>query len=469
MLTSESILLTIAHMETKKSTQVVVIGAGYAGLASALALQDSGVEVLVLEAADRVGGRIFSEVQADGTVVDHGGQWVGPTQHRLHAYADRFGVDRFKTYTQGSNLELWCDGTIRGFGLVGPDDGPGIEAYAEATARIDALARTVNLERPDLTPNAYELDSETAQSYFERTVPDADARLRLALAVQGVWTVEPRDLSMLHLLFYVASAGDFEQLMEAENCAQDSRFFGGAQEPANRIAAHLGDAVLLGTRVLAVHQEVDHVRVMTDRGEVTASHVISTLPPQAAARLHVTPDLPLAKRRFTAKSVMGDVAKIHLGYETPFWRAKGFSGEAVTYGAPMVGVIFDNSPDDASRGVLVCFVYADRLREWLTLDAEARRSEVVSTLVRMFGAEAEDMTWYNEKVWSNDEFAGGGYAATPAPGAWIEHAESGWRTPVGRIHWAGTETASVWNGYIDGAISSGERAAAEVLDARSAL
>ncbi|MDA3146558.1 FAD-dependent oxidoreductase [Leucobacter sp. UCMA 4100] len=450
-------------MQTTKSTEVIVIGAGYAGLASALTLHDAGTCVLVLEANDRVGGRIFSEAQPDGTIVDHGGQWIGPTQHRLHAYADRFDVGRFKTYTGGANLELWHDGTVRGFGLVGPEDGPGIEAYAEATARIDELARTVNLEQPALTPNAEALDSETAHSYFERTVADPDARLRLALAVQGVWTVELRDLSMLHLLFYVAAAGDFEQLMEAENCAQDSRFFGGAQEPANRIAAHLGDAVRLGTRVLEVHQEDDRVRVVTDQGEYTAQHVISTLPPQAASRVRFTPELPLAKRRFVAKSVMGDVAKIHVGYQTPFWRTKGFSGEAVTYGAPMVGVIFDNSPDDAASGVLVCFVYADRLREWQALDAEARREEVIATLVRMFGEEARAALWYTEKNWSNDEFAGGGYAATPAPGTWIEHAAAGWREPVGRLHWAGTETASVWNGYIDGAIRSGERAAAEIL------
>lgn len=447
-------------------TAVAVVGAGYAGLSAALKLHDAGEEVLVLEAADRVGGRIFTGALADGTPVDHGGQWAGPTQHRLLGLAERFGVETFPTYADGANVELWHDGAVRHFTIAGPEDGPGMDEYIRATARIDALATTVDLENPAATPNAEDLDSETAHSYFERTVPDEDARLRLALAVQGVWTVEPRDISMLHLLFYVASAGSFEQLMEVEDCAQDRRFVAGAQAPALRIAELLGERVRLGCEVTRIEQDGDAVTLETSRGAVVADRVVFALPPSAAAKVRFSPRLPDARVRWWAKSPMGDVAKIHVAYPTPFWRERGLSGEVSAYGDPAVGVVFDNSPQDASTGVLVCFVYADRLRRWAALDGAARRAEVLDLLTRVFGEDAAEPVEYVEKIWNEDAFAGGGYAANPVPGTWIEYGERGWREPVGRIHWAGTETASVWNGYMDGAISSGYRAADEVLAAR---
>ena len=159
---------------------------------------------------------------------------------------------------------------------------------------------------------------------------------------------------------------------------------------------------------------------------------------------------------------MGDVAKVHAIYSTPFWRTAGRSGIATLYSDSPVGVVFDNSPDDASYGALVAFVYGDRLRAWGALDDDARRHHVLEALVRLHGPEAADLVDYVEKDWTRDPFSGGGYVANPAPGAWFEHGAAGWRNPHGRIHWAGTETASRWYGYVDGAIESGQRAAAEV-------
>src|SRR5882757_7575962 len=241
----------------------VIVGAGYSGLSAALALHDAGTDVLVLEGSDRVGGRVWSERIAiesgtDGALIfDHGGQWVGPTQTRLLAAAERFGCATFPTYNTGSHLELWTDGVCRPFRDAGP---------------VDALANTIDLENPTATPHLAEWDGETVQSYLDRTVSDKDARLRMALAVQGVWTVEPRDISLFHLLFYVASAGGFDQLMETEGCAQERRFSAGAQAPALAIAAHLGDRIVLNTAVRHVETLDDGRAVVeTDRGQVLAS------------------------------------------------------------------------------------------------------------------------------------------------------------------------------------------------------
>lgn len=452
--------------ELPPKATVVVVGAGYAGLSAALALHDDGADVLVLEGSDRVGGRVLSERVDGGLVVDHGGQWVGPMQTRLLAAAERFGCATFPTYNTGDHLELWSDGVTRPFRGAGPDDAPGVDAYVAAADVIDELAATIDLDDPTAHDRLTEWDSETVQSYLDRTVDDEAARLRLALAVQGVWTVEPRDISLFHLLFYVASAGGFDQLMETEGCAQERRFTDGAQSVALAIAAHLGDRVVLDAPVRHVATlDRGGVRVDTDRGQILADRVVVAASPGAAVRIRFTPPLPQARNRWMERTPMGDVAKIHTVYDTPFWRADGHSGEATAYGDNAVGVVFDNSPDDAGVGVLVSFVYADRQHRWATLSPERRRADVLATLTALFGARAGEPLQYMEKLWPDDPWAHGGYAANPAPGVWTEHGASGWRTACGPIHWAGTETSSVWNGYIDGAIASGQRAAAEITTA----
>lgn len=445
---------------------VVVVGAGYSGLSAALALQDDGIDVLVLEGSDRVGGRVFSEASADGLVLDHGGQWVGPTQTRLLAAAERFGCPTFPTYNTGDHLELWSDGICRPFRGAGPVGAPGVEQYIVAADAIDELATTIDLENPTATAQLAEWDSETVQSYFDRTVADEDARRRLALAVQGVWTVEPRDISLFHLLFYVASAGGFDQLMETDGCAQERRFTAGAQSVALAIAEHLGNRIRLNTPVWHIETlSSGGVLVDTARGQVRADRVVVATSPGAGVRIRFTPPLPQSRNRWMERSPMGDVAKIHTVYDSPFWRAEGLSGEATAYGDHPVGVVFDNSPEDGSVGVLVSFVYADRQHRWSALPAAQRRADVLATLSALFGERAADPVRYTEKIWPDDPWAHGGYAANPAPGVWFEHGRTGWRTACGPVHWAGTETSSVWNGYIDGAIASGHRAAAEISSA----
>jgi len=465
MMTHDTVGATMRPVPPRAA--VVVVGAGYAGLSAALALQERGIDVVVLEGSDRVGGRVLSEDLEEGLVVDHGGQWVGPTQPNLLAAADRFGCDTFATYDTGRHLELWTDGVCRPFRGSGPHDGAGVAAFDAAIDLIDAMADTIDRDNPTATERLEEWDSQTVQSFFDATVADADARTRLALSVQGVWTVEPRDISLFHFLFYVASAGGYEQLMETEGCAQERRFVRGAQSVALAMADHLGDRVHLSARVSGIHQTDTGVQVETDRGGVSASHVVVAASPGAAVRINFSPALPVSRHRWMERSPMGDVAKIHAVYDIPFWREDGLSGQATVYGEPAVGVVFDNSPPDGNTGVLVSFVYADRFHRWSALPADQRRAEVLSTLEKLFGARAAAPTHYTEKLWPQDPWAFGGYAANPAPGVWFEHGATGWRKPCGRIHWAGTETAAVWNGYIDGAISSGQRAADEIITAVS--
>ncbi|WP_317617367.1 flavin monoamine oxidase family protein [Streptomyces antnestii] len=448
-------------------SEVVIVGGGYAGLAAALQLHDSGIDFTLIEAADRVGGRVLTEISPAGVTLDHGGQWVGPTQTHLRALADRFGCATFPTWETGKHVEVWRDGTTVPYVGAAPADGPGIAEYHRVAGLLDELARTVDTTHPWRTPRFAEWDAQTAESFFRAQTGDVDARRRLALSVQGLWCAEPYEISLFHVLFYIAAAGGYEQLMETRGCAQDSRFTAGAAGPARAVADLLGDRVRLDTAALSIEYDEDSVRVHTASTVFEARRAIVALPPQAVRTVRFSPGLPVSREGWLSHSPMGRVAKVHAVYDTPFWRDAGLSGVATLYDDGPVGVVFDNSPHDASHGVLVGFVYGDRVSGWCELDDARRREAVLTSFTSVVGERAAHPLDYTEKTWSQDPFARGGYEAYVTPGGWTGYGRRGWREPTQAVHWAGTETATVWNGYIDGAISSGRRAAGEVAAALS--
>lgn len=449
--------------------EVAVVGAGYAGLTAAWRLAGAGVDVLLVEAGDRVGGRVFSQVSPSGVRIDHGGQWIGPSQRRFRALAAEFGCATFPTWEAGRHVEVRGDGSRVRYTGGAPESGPGIAEYERITAVLDDLARTVDLDRPWDTPRFAEFDARSAEEFFREQTEDEDALERLALAIQGVWCAEPREISFFHVLFYLASGGGYEQLMETGGCAQDSRFSDGADAVARALAKSLGGRIRLGDPVLSIRQTAHGVEVLTGRTVVRARRAVVAVPPAAVERITFDPVLPAERLGWVRHSPMGRVAKVHAVYETPFWRAEGCSGIATLYGDRPVGVVFDNSPEDAARGALVAFVYGDRLDRWAALTDAERRREVLAALSEVVGSRAGEPIDYVEKIWPRTGWTIGGYECFVTPGGWTGYGRHGWREPCDRIHWAGTETASVWHGYIDGAISSGERAAHEVIGALEAV
>ncbi|KAB2810618.1 FAD-dependent oxidoreductase [Pimelobacter simplex] len=439
---------------------VAIVGAGYAGLAAALDLTAAGRKVVVLEAGDRVGGRVWTRAE-DGVLVDHGGQWVGPAQTAFLRWADRFGCARFPTYDAGTHLELWPDEAPLPHVSGEHPDAHDARGYDDLVARLDELAAQVDPEHPEACGSLAEWDSRTFDDWLRATTGSPDALRRMRLVVQGLWACEPREVSLFHVLFYVAAGGGLDPLLGTLGGAQDSRFTDGADGPARAAAALLGDAVRLGSPVTTVVWDDDGATLTTSTGTVRARRVVVTGTPPAQSRIAFSPLLPAARRRWLARSPMGDVAKVHVTYATPFWRARGLSGQLTTYDGSAVAYTFDNSPADGSRGVVAAFVYGDDYRSWSAQPAEARRKAVLDVL-GVLGEEAARPLAYHERLWPEEPWAEGAYAAVPTPGTWLAHA-GGRREPVGPLHWAGTETAGIGNGYVDGAIRSGERAAAEVL------
>ncbi len=458
---SDAISSRRAHAERR--ADVAIVGAGLAGLTAARRLVAAGIEVVVLEARNRVGGRTYTRPASDGTLLDLGGQWIGPTQQRIGALTAEVGAATYKTYDTGLNVSFQ-NGVRATYSGAIPTVDPQVGGdVIEGLLNLNLMAQEVPLEAPWLAPSAADWDAQTLATWLRDNVPSASARQLMELGVQAVFSAEARDLSLLHFLFYVHSAGSLTNLLGVTGGAQESRFAHGAQSVANAVAAALGERVILGAPAHGIAHDDRGVRVEAEGVTVSAERAIVAIPPPLAGRLRYSPPLPGLRDQLTQRTPMGSVYKVHCLYETPFWRDEGLTGQVSSDAGP-VRIPFDNSPPGGRPGVLLGFVEGDEARWWARRPADERREAVLACLAGYFGARAAQPREYVEFSWAEEEWTRGCYAAYMPTGVWTMYGEA-LRAPIGRLHWAGTETATVWNGYMDGAVQSGERAAAEVLAA----
>ena len=445
-------------MAQTRDADAVVIGAGLAGLAAARALHAAGREAVVLEARDRVGGRTLNEPIGDDKVVEIGAQWVGPTQDRVLALIGELGLETFPTHVAGVNI-FEREGRLGRYSGTIPKVNPvGLAEVGLLLRRLNRMAAQVPPEAPWRAPKAADWDSQTFASWMRRNVRTGVARDVLRLAIIGVWAAEPRDVSLLHVLFYIRSAGSIEILTDAEGGAQQDRIVGGSQLIALRMAEELGPtSIELGSPVRSIRHSDAGVTVVSDRITVSARRAIVAVPPTLAGRIAYEPALPALRDGLSQRMAQGSVVKCMAVYERPFWRERGLSGAVTSVTGP-VSVGFDNSPPDGSPGVLLGFLEGRAAREAMDLSRDQRRRIVSECFGRFFGPEAARPVDYVDKAWGADEWSRGCYGGFMPPGAWSDHGAA-LRQPIGPIHWAGAETATVWNGYMDGAVGSGQEAA----------
>ncbi|MGT2425749.1 flavin monoamine oxidase family protein [Amnibacterium kyonggiense] len=443
---------------------VVVVGAGACGLTAATRLRAAGASVIVLEARDRVGGRLRND-ETSGALLELGGQWVSPDQTALRAAIEELGLETFARYRDGESVYVGPDGAARRFtGDIFPASAATQAEIERMIAVLDGLTAEIDPDRPWDHPRARELDGITWRAFLEQLSDDAEARSNVAMfTAEAMLTKPAHAFSALQSLLMAASAGSFSHLVDADFIL-DERVVGGLQQVPLRLAAALGDDVLLARPVRRITWSDDGVVVEADGDlAVEARQVVLAVPPNLYDRIDYVPTLPLRRHVLHQHLSLGLVIKIHAVYEEPFWREDGLSGTAFS---PYLAVheAYDNSNHGDPRGILVGFASDARADRLLALDADARREAILDCLAQYYGERAKHPTIYVESDWGSEEWTRGAYAASFDMGG-LERFGPDVRTPVGPIHWASSDIAGAGYQHVDGAIRMGGWVAEQVLAA----
>jgi monoamine oxidase len=437
---------------------VIVVGAVVAGLMAAKELVAANRSVIVLEANARVGGRL-KRTEVAGRVGDVGGQWVGAGHTFLLDEAKRLGVDTYQQYEDGKTVMQLLGKVVQFQGAVPKMPVLALLELFRLQKRWDREMKTIPPDAPWRAPRAAGWDSQTLESWIVANVYTAAAREFARLVPRGAWAAEARQVSYLWFLDALRSAGGLAYLMAVKNGALDAKFKGGMQQIAQRLADELADRVVLGAPVQKIEQGADGVRVTTAKGEFAARFVIVAAPPGPIARIQFEPHLPAARDGLQQRMPMGAIIKVIVAYKEAFWRKAGFSGQVAT-DDDTLGIVMDDAHETGPASLL-CFIEGRHAIELSALEKDTRKAKVIASLERFFGPEARDYIGYEDNDWLTEPYTHG-YVGSMPPGVMTRFGHA-LREPCGRIHWAGSETATEWAGYIEGGMRSGVRAAREVI------
>jgi monoamine oxidase len=444
-------------------TEVCVVGAGFAGLAAARRLAAAGRDVVVLEARDRVGGRVWNREMSDGTVVSAGGTWLGKRQDRMFALCAEMGMATYPQFEDGDVL-LDLDGArhryhglIPNFGLLH------VAALGLGLWRLNRMTKRVPIDAPWETPGAGKLDSLTLSEWVGNpfNVPSKKAQAMLLAGLSTFFCVDPSEVSLLGSMVLAAGGGGFQYYADTKN-TETHLVDGGSPELAARMARALGDRVRLSAPVRAIRQDDGSVGVLADGVKLQARRAVIATPPAVASKIDFDPALPPSSAHLLRRYVPGAVIKTIVSYDEPFWRADGLSGETVAP-ASAVPVTIDQSPRSASPGVITSFAKGPEALQLAGLSAEERRAAWLGELSKRLGPKALKPSAYLETDWSAEPWSLGGMIGHLSPGVLTSYGPA-IREPAGNVHWAASEWATTMHGLMEGAVRSGERAADAVLE-----
>lgn len=458
---------------TDRTVDVVIVGAGLSGLTAADQLVRAGHEVVVLEGRDRVGGRIRTTEIAD-VAVDAGATWVAPDHADVHELAAHLGIELVPQFHQGKGV-ISLGGKRR---IESPTSlAPWVMAdIARVMNALQKRADEMPLERPWEHSSAERWDAMSFGEWLRRQRALKQTRSFLRMVCLVHWGAPPSDVSLFNVMRYIKTLGGLDHMLAVEGGDQQDRFLG----TAHRLATGLADAVdsythpdssaeraaadidtprvLVDAAVDRITTDEDSVVVETRTRRIGARCVIVTASPMHRAGIEFSPTLPDHHYGLARSWRLGALSKAFVAYNRPFWRDHGLSGEGVS-DDDIVFLTFDVSPDQQGPGILMVFCDARGFDAYARVE---RRRRVIDHLTHLYGEQARDAIDYTDFCWGNDSFAAGGPNPAVGPMAWTSFGAY-LREPVGRIHWAGSETADQHSGTMNGAILSGQRAAAEVI------
>ncbi|XP_061548424.1 amine oxidase [flavin-containing] isoform X1 [Phycodurus eques] len=445
---------------------VIVVGGGISGLSAAKLLLESGLSPVVLEARDRVGGRTFTTRNKETKWVDLGGAYVGPTQNRILRLAKQYGVETYKV-NEEERLVHYVDGKSSSFKASFPPMwNPVVKLdFTNLFRTLDQMGSEIPRDAPWRAPRAEEWDKMSMRQLIENVCWTSAARRFATLFVNVNVTSEPHEVSALWFLWYVKQSGGTMRIFSTTNGGQERKFVGGSGQISDCMAGELGDRVKLQSPVYRIDQSGEAVLVeTTDKRIYTAKYVIVATPPGLNLKMHFNPELPPLRNQLIHRVPMGSVIKCMVYYKENFWRKKGLCGSMVIEeeGAP-IGLTLDDTKPDGSVPAIMGFILARKCRRLCGLTKEERFKRICESFSRVLGTEeALHAIHYEEKNWCEEEYSGGCYTAYFPPGILTQFGRV-LREPVGRLYFAGTETATEWSGYMEGAVQAGERAAREIL------
>jgi monoamine oxidase len=441
---------------------VIAIGGGLAGLTAARCLLQAGEQVLVLEAQNRVGGRTFTQTLCDGTRFDLGAQWIGRGMTRMYELIDELGLHTFPQYNQGKKLICLGKKIYTNKNIVAALPAESRKEWRSAIAKIDALAKTVDIEDLTATPNAENWDRTSIEQWARQHFHTDTAYRLFRTSIRDLFSAELSDVSMLDFLYAERINGGFMLESTTEGGLLQDKIVEGAQAIAECLAAQLGDRVILGCPVREIEQLSDCVRVVTNDHVYFAKQIVVAIPLTQISRIEFKPALPRKLSRSLQKLRMGAQIKCFALYDRAFWRESGYTGELILDDL----IAYDATSANGKHPGLVVLIGGDRAIEWSDFEASKRQQAVLDSLARGFGEVARHPQEYLEKDWVVEPWIEGGYGVYMPPGAMTASFEvPNLSEPIGAIHWAGSELATSFPGYMEGAIDSGERTAAEVLRA----
>ncbi|GAA1637764.1 flavin monoamine oxidase family protein [Microbacterium flavum] len=450
---------------TEITRDVVIVGAGAAGLTAANELKKAGLSVAVLEARDRVGGRLWTDV-IEGAMLEIGGQWISPDQTALIETVDELGLETFSRYREGDSVYVGPDGAAHRFqGEMFPV-APETEAeIARVTDLLDEMVAGIDPDRPWAHPQAAEWDAISWDAWLREQSDDDEAVRNLAFATGSAMLTKPTHaISLLESLLMAASAGSYSHLVDADFIL-DKRVVGGLQQVPLLLAERLGDDVFLNQPVRTLEWSDEGVTVTSDGMTVRARRAILALAPVLYSRISFVPALPRLQHQMHQHLSMGFVIKVHAVYETPFWREKGLSGTAFSP-YELSHEAYDNSNHGDERGTLVGFVSDLNADGVFALSAQERKERILTSLSHYYGPEALDPVVYYESDWGSEEWTRGAYAASFDLGG-LSRYGAYLREAVGPIHVACSDMAGAGYQHVDGAIRMGRLVASQILETRA--
>jgi monoamine oxidase len=447
-----------------RDADVIVVGAGLSGLIAARKVLEAGLQPLVLEADERVGGRILTEEVLPGLPVELGAQWIGDTHHRMFALAAELGVQTFPQFDEGeTSYDLSGSGVLRE-NEFHTRFGDELRELERVLRLLDELAAEVPPDAPWLAPRAVEWDAISAGAWYDGQALSPVARTLLEICTVGILAVPTVEVSFLHLLFTIQTCGVTAELFaESEGGAQTTRFVGGTGEIPRRLAALIAEHIVLGVPVQTIEHTADSVTVHCRGGLVARGRrVIVAISPTLAGRIMYDPPLSGVRDQLTQRLPNGSAMKAFFVYDEPFWRADGLNGQLISDVGP-ARMSNDTCIPGDDHGVILLFLEGDQARTFGRLPRDERRTALMAELVRHYGSKAANPECYVDGEWSDRQWTRGCYNANHGPHVWTCYGHA-LTAPIGAIHWASTDTATYWSAYMEGAVEAGERAAQAVID-----